>query len=242
MFDLKKGLGIWQILDSSVITDIIGKSDFDIILIDLEHGLHTIKSIQECVFAARASSVCSVVRLPNDNYPNIVQIIDTGIDAILIPHVETEKQLNEIINQIFLSPIGDKSFSPFVPKFNYGFYENDEVKNPSLGILVESQKGIDNAEILMKNSNVDFIYFGAYDLSVEISKPGDIFCKEILDILNYLITIAKKYNKKIMSLYRNKKELETLIQMKIDFPISSVDTSHFMQKLKKESFTYKSLK
>ena len=205
MFDLKKGLGIWQILDSSLITDIIGKSDFDITLLDLEHGLHTVKSIQECVFAARASSILSVVRLPNDIYPNIVQIIDTGVDAILIPHVETEKQLNKIINQIFLYPIGEKSFSPFVPKFNYGFYEKNEVKNPSLGILIESQKGIDNAEILLKNSNVDFIYFGAYDFSVEISKPGDIFCLEILDNLNHLISIAKKYDKKIMSLYRNKK-------------------------------------
>ena len=241
MFDLKKGLGIWQILNSSLITDIIGKSDFDIAILDLEHGLHTVESIQECVFAARASSICSVVRLPNDIYPNIVQIIDTGVDGILFPHVETEEQLNNIINQIFLNPIGYKSFSPFVPKFHYGLCEKNEVQNPALGILIESQKGINNAEILLKNSNVDFIYFGAYDLSVEISKPGDIFCEEILDYLNYLINLTKKYNKKIMSLYRNKKELETLIKMKIDFPIASVDTSHLMQKLKKESFTYKSL-
>ena len=241
MFNLKKGLGIWQILNSSLITDIVGKSGFKFTILDLEHGLHTVKSIQECVFAARASSIFSIVRLPNQIYPNVVQIIDTGVDAILFPHIETEIQLETIINQTFLYPIGAKSYSPFVPKFNYGLFEKNEVKNPSLGILIESKKGINNAEILLKNPNVDFIYFGAYDLSVEISKPGKIFCIEILDYLNYLVNIAKQRNKKIMSLYRNKKELETLIKMKIDFPIASVDTSQLMQKLKKESLTFEDL-
>ena len=53
-------------------------------------------------------------------YQYIVQIIDTGIDGLLFPHVETKEQLDKIINLTFLFPDGNKSYSPFVSRFNYG--------------------------------------------------------------------------------------------------------------------------
>ncbi len=236
---LKKGLGIWQILNSNLVTDIIGKAGFDITILDLEHGLHTPNSIQDCIFASKSSSLFTVVRLPNDFYTNLVQLIDTGIDAILFPHVETESELDNIIKQTFLYPDGNKSFSPFVQRFNYGISQSKIERNPYLGILIESKLGIKNARKLLKNPLVDFVYFGAYDLSVELSKPGEIFDEEVLEYLIFLVKEAKKEGKKLMSLFRNEEELEVLMNLDIDFPIASVDTSHLILKLKKETELYK---
>ena len=87
---------------------------------DLEHGLHNPKTVQDCVFAAKSNSLLTVARIPNSSYQDIVQLIDTGIDAILFPHIETTSQLNEIIQNSLLPPFGKKSFSPFVSKYNYG--------------------------------------------------------------------------------------------------------------------------
>ena len=39
MNELDKGLGIWQILNSNLITDIIASAGFNITILDLEHGL-----------------------------------------------------------------------------------------------------------------------------------------------------------------------------------------------------------
>ena len=50
---LKSGLGIWQILNSNIITDIIAKSGFDLIIFDLEHGLHSPQTINDCVIQQR---------------------------------------------------------------------------------------------------------------------------------------------------------------------------------------------
>ena len=57
MKNIQKGLGIWQIINSNIVTDIIAKSNFDLTLLDLEHGLHTPQSIQDCVFAAKSNSL-----------------------------------------------------------------------------------------------------------------------------------------------------------------------------------------
>ena len=235
MKNTKNGLGIWQILSSSIITDIIAKSGFDLTLLDLEHGLHTPQSVQDCVFAAKSNSLFTIARIPCTSYQDIVQIIDTGVDAILFPHIETNNQLNKVINETLLPPKGEKSFSPFVTKYNYGSKVDDIKDNPYIGILIESDIGIKNSEELLRNSNIDFVYFGAYDLSIEMNIPGEIFNNEILENLAILIKNAKNYKKKIMAIYRNKKELELLLKLGVDFPIASVDTFHLLKKLKSES-------
>tara|TARA_A100001011_G_scaffold400789_1_gene518857 strand:+ start:5621 stop:6352 length:732 start_codon:yes stop_codon:yes gene_type:complete len=238
----KNGLGIWQIINSNIITDIIAKSGFDITLLDLEHGLHTPQSIQDCVFAAKANFLFTIARIPCDSYQEIVKIIDTGIDGLLFPHIENNEQLNKILEQTLLPPLGSKSFSPFVTKYNYGKSAKDKKDNPYIGILIESVIGIKNSDKLLSNSNIDFVYFGAYDLSLEINKPGDIFNDEILKHLTTLIKYAKTNQKKILSIYRDKKELDLLNKLGVDFPIASVDTSHLMQKLKIESEHYLQIK
>ena len=46
--------------------------------------------------------------------------------------------------------------------------DKDIRENPFVGILIESKLGLKNLEHLLENSNIDFVYFGAYDLSIEI--------------------------------------------------------------------------
>ena len=52
MKELNNGVGIWQLLNSNIITDIISSSGFDYTLLDLEHGFFNIDSIQNCVLSS----------------------------------------------------------------------------------------------------------------------------------------------------------------------------------------------
>ena len=45
-----------------------------------------------------------------------------------------------------------------------------------------------------------------------------------------------------MAIYRNKEELEILNNLGVDIPIASVDTSHFLKKLKAEYNLFKMIK
>ena len=49
-----------------------------------------------------------------------------------------------------------------------------------------------NLDLLLSNPKVDFVYFGAYDLSMEINKNGNIFDPVIIENLKDLISSAKK--------------------------------------------------
>lgn len=241
MKKIDKGLGIWQILNSEIITDIIASSGFDFTILDLEHGLHDPQTVQNCLFSAKKSGINLIARIPSLAYPYVVQLIDTGIDGIIFPHIETETQLKEAINLTYMPPIGGKSFSPFVPRFEYGERKSSVKTNPMLGILIESEKGLRNSPSLLSNPLVDFVYFGAYDLSVEMGDPGDIFSNEILDKLVLLTQYAISNNKKIMSLYRNDIELKQLLNIGIHYPIASVDILNLKLRLNELVGSYKKL-
>ncbi len=242
MKELTNGLGIWQLLDSIIITDIILSSGFDYTLLDLEHGFLNINSIQNCVLASKSSKLKTIVRLPTTNYKEIVRVIDTGIDGILFPHIESAEDLEIIVKKTFLPPIGEKSLSPFVPKYKYGLKKGFENTNPFMGILIESIEGIRNLSNLLSNNLIDFVYFGAYDLSVEYQIPGEIFNVRIVNDLRVLKKYALKNNKKVMAIYRSKEELEVLNNIGVDIPIASVDTSQFVNKLKNEYDFYRTIK
>ena len=94
----------------------------------------------------------------------------------------------------------------------------------------------------LSNKLIDFVYFGAYDLSVEYQIPGQIFEERILDDLRSLKKIAIKNNKQVMAIYRTKEELEILNNIGVNIPIASVDTSHLVNKLKAEYNSFKTIK
>ena len=201
MKELKDGLGIWQLLNSTIVSDIISKSGFDYALIDLEHGFFNINSIQNCVLASKATKL---KKLLSDfiSYEEIVRVIDTDIDGILFPHIEIQKDL-EIIVKKLLPPIGEKVYL-LVPKYDYGLKEGFQNTNLILGILVESSNGIRNLSNLLSNQIIDFVYFGAYDLSVEYQIPGQIFDQRILENLKDSKECNKIFKKNYVNLGQKK--------------------------------------
>ena len=67
---------------------------------------------------------------------------------------------------------------------------------------------------------------------------GDIFDDEVVKDLKLIVATAKEFDKKVLSIYRDNKELETLLNLGVQFPIASVDTSQFFLKLKQEYAHY----
>ncbi|ABX09229.1 aldolase/citrate lyase family protein [Prochlorococcus marinus] len=237
----RSGLGIWQILSSELITDIIGKSGFDLSILDLEHGLHDHQTVQKCLFAAQSNNLLTIVRVPSINYPYLNQLVDSGVDGILFPHIENTSQIDSLKSNALLYPAGNRSFSPFVHRFSYGKASPAKDHNPNIGILIESLKGIKSSDDLLADSYIDFVYFGAYDISVELSCKGDIFSEPVINQLRELLKLSKHYKKKMLAIYRTLDELKILLELGVQYPIASVDTSKFFNSLNSDVIEYTSI-
>ena len=128
-----------------------------------------------------------------------------------------------MIKKIYLTKSrgGERSISPFVPRLDFGNIKKQNI-NPLIGILIESNKGINNANQLISNEIVDFVYFGAYDLSIENNIDGDIFNKIIIKKLKLLLKESQKYKKQVMAICRDEKELSILVELGVGITVATV--------------------
>ena len=81
--------GVGQETTSAEVAEILATSNFDWLFVDGEHGGHTVTTILDIARAIAAYDMTPVVRIPQAGTGIIKQLLDGGIQNIIIPKVET---------------------------------------------------------------------------------------------------------------------------------------------------------
>ena len=89
--------GVGQETTSAEVAEILATSNFDWLFVDGEHGSHTVTSILDIARAIAAYDMTPVVRIPQAGTGIIKQLLDGGIQNIIIPKVETGEETENIM-------------------------------------------------------------------------------------------------------------------------------------------------
>src|SRR4026209_994260 len=85
--------GLWVTLESASITEMAVALGLDWIVVDAEHGHLDWKEILEHVRATVRSDTVVLVRIAELNAGAVKRALDIGADGVMIPWIETAKQL-----------------------------------------------------------------------------------------------------------------------------------------------------
>lgn len=220
--------GTWCILPSPEVVHVLAHSALDFLLLDQEHGALDLPLLQRCVHAAHAGSTPVVVRLPRLDACEVGRVLDTGADGILIPHVETRADVEALVQAACFPPGGTRGYSPYTPAFGYApkpgalAAEDEKV---TIGALIESRRGLENLADICAEPRLDFIYLGAYDLSVSLGVPGDIQHPRVTEALREASSIAQRLGKPVAAIFHNPEQLPALAELGIPMRVYSVDTA-----------------
>ena len=77
--------GVGQETTSAEVAEILATADIDFLFVDGEHGGHTVTTILDIARAVAAYDVTPVVRIPQAGTGIIKQLLDGGIQNIIIP-------------------------------------------------------------------------------------------------------------------------------------------------------------
>jgi 2-keto-3-deoxy-L-rhamnonate aldolase RhmA len=218
-----EAIGIWQLIPSPMLTSVLLSRNLDFVIIDFEHGSASIETLMLSVFAAKASNKKVYARVHNPSSSLVSQILDTDVDGILFAHIECLEDVLSSLDSIALPPRGKRSYTPY----SYAFAYNHPTKvkpSPDLGILIESLRGIHALPEMLSSAKVDFVYFGAYDLSAELGQPGEIFDPTLLKLLAFAVEACIDYGVSLWALARNSDEAELLKANKVNVIVLGVDT------------------
>ena len=103
--------------------------------------------------------------------------LESGCGSILVPHVSTFSQAQQVIKFSRYPPLGERGLSPYTNCHNYTHIGLDSSikrhsKNTFVGILVEGKNGINNLKDIVETKGLDMVYLGLYDISLSVGQPG----------------------------------------------------------------------
>ena len=169
-------IGIWLSLASAYSSELLSDVGFDWLLIDAEHGPNDIPTIlsQAQTIGARSNVV---VRPPIGEAWIIKQILDLGVQSLLIPMIESVEQAKSVIAATLYPPKGIRGVGAGSARASNFGQMADYVQNANreicLILQVESRAGLDALPAILALDDVDCVFVGPADLAADMGYPGN---------------------------------------------------------------------
>lgn len=156
---------LWLALGSAAIAELAAHSKADAVVIDMQHGLWERGSLQAAIGAVN-SHMPVIVRTADGSAVSVSTALDAGAGAVLVPLIETAEAARDIVRAGRYPPIGERSAGGVRPLLHgvAGMREAD--RHLALGALIETTRGVDNAEAICAVDGLDFVFIGTGDLAL----------------------------------------------------------------------------
>ena len=148
------------------------------VLVDLEHSTMSLEVAAAICSAAHDLGLVPFVRTPEREYGAIGRLLDGGAEGIVAPRIETAEEAATVVAACRFPPRGQRSQLASVPSL--GMRPTPaKTLNPLLDeatlvqILIETPRGVANADAIAAVDGVDMIALGANDLTAELGIPGE---------------------------------------------------------------------
>lgn len=177
--------GLWLGLGETFSAEICAGAGFDWLLIDAEHGPNDLRSILAQLQAIAPYPSQPVVRPPTGDEVLIKQLLETGVQTLLIPMVETAECARCLVQAMHYPPHGIRGVGSALARASrwgrIGNYMQEADAQMCLLIQIETKTGIENLESIIDIEGIDGVFFGAADLSASYGYPGESNHPEIVD-------------------------------------------------------------
>jgi 4-hydroxy-2-oxoheptanedioate aldolase len=171
----KKGyaIGTCAYSFSPDIVQIAGYSGMDFCRIDNEHSWRKDDSLENMIRAANLSNMSTVIRVDRDSPYEVRKALELGSHAIVIPQIESKKEVEDYISWTKFPPLGKRGFSNLNQSAHYGLINSKEWidwcnSEIMVGVMVETKTAVDEIDEILSTKGLDYILIGASDLSLSL--------------------------------------------------------------------------
>ena len=174
---LKKGcptIGSWMQLPDTSVAEIMGNSGYDWIAVDLEHGGFSRLILPDIFRSLLIGGTVPFARVAQTNPNDIKQALDAGAQGLILPMIESGKQLEDAISQALYPPIGTRGVGFCrANMFGKDFKEYLEKSKDILFVAqIEHIRAVNNLDSILSVNGLDAIMVGPYDLSGSMDLTG----------------------------------------------------------------------
>ena len=189
-------IGSWLQIPHSSVAEILGKSGYDWVAVDLEHGSIGIQQLPDLFRALELGGTLPLARLAQGSPKDCQQVLDAGAGGVIVPMVENAEELILVRDACRWPPAGKRgvgfSRANLFGK-NFESYSK-ESQEPFLVAMIESILAVDNLEEILLVKGLDAILIGPYDLSASMGIVTQFDNPEFKEMMNKIRSLCSTAN------------------------------------------------
>ena len=192
----KASIGSWMQIPNSSVAEIMGYSGYDWVAIDLEHGAIGVNQLPDIFRALELGNTLPIVRLTEGTPRDCKMALDAGAGGVIIPMVESAKNLKELIDSCKWPPEGSRGIGFSRANLFGKFFESYalEAQNPFIVAMIENIKAVKNLEAILNVKGIDAIFIGPYDLSSSLGITGQFNHPDYIKTIQNITEQAKQFS------------------------------------------------
>ena len=209
---------------------------YDFCILDMEHGAFSLPQISAMVAGFQGGLCTPIVRIPAVRREIILPIMDLGTGGIMVPGVETAEEVRQCVDFMKYPPLGSRGLSLSRPHAGFASPDRDgflaEANARSLLVVqVESPKGVENLDEILKVPGVDVAFVGCADLSLSMGVSNDPKFGPLRETLEKVLKSASNIGVAGGANLTQKDLIATLVPMGLRLITCSTDTKGFIDGL-----------
>jgi 4-hydroxy-2-oxoheptanedioate aldolase len=168
--------GMWMAIPNPTVAEIGAGAGFDWLLIDAEHGPFDIPTVMAHLQAIAAYPVAPIVRPVEGRTAIIKQMMDIGVQTLLVPMIDTAEQAGKVVRAALYPPQGVRGLGTSMARAaqwnripDYLHQANQEV---FVIVQIETTEGLSNIEEIINTEGVGAVFIGPSDLSAAMGYVG----------------------------------------------------------------------
>jgi 2-dehydro-3-deoxyglucarate aldolase/4-hydroxy-2-oxoheptanedioate aldolase len=189
-----------SIFDNPDISRILKNAGFEWFFFDCEHGYPNIDRLYAIFGYAKMAGITALIRIPQINKTEVFRALDMGASGIVCPNVENFDEARELIRLAKYAPMGERGVSMTRPHTEYRKieaiqYMEQANKDTMIFCQIESLKGVNNLDSILRVDGVDGVLIGPNDLTQSMGIINQLNNPDYLKTVEQIIASCKKHDK-----------------------------------------------
>lgn len=171
MRDNRPAVGIGLSMESFLTAEAVSGLGFDFVLMDRQHGNWSLDGILHATRPIMMNQSAPFVRVRDNTYSEIGQVIDRGALGIIVPMVNTKEEAEQVVYAAHYPPLGERSMG----YYGAGMYDNYPQsigQELYVGVQIETELGVNNLKDILSVEGIDGCCVGPKDLAVSLGMNG----------------------------------------------------------------------
>ncbi len=170
-------IGLFLGMANAYAAEVVATAGFDWLLIDGEHGPNDLRSIIEQLQALGQYPVRPVVRTVDHDVARIKQLLDGGVQTLMVPMVESAADAEKLVRAMRYPPHGIRGVGTALARAARwngvdGYFAKAD-QEMCLIVQIESTAGLAGLDAILRVEGVDAVFIGPSDLAASMGYLGN---------------------------------------------------------------------